>query len=93
MALKKLILARTILFNIQSARKFSLTGSKCEETIASKSEVRLNWNRALDDAIKCVNYQSPFLKLSYMTTNTNVNWSKNLVKLENSEHPMYDTAK
>jgi len=89
MVLKKLILARTILFNAQIAGKFS----KCEEAVSYKSEVRVSWNRAVDDATKCVNYQSPFLKLSYTTTDKNINWSKNLEKLEKSVHPMYDTIK
>ena len=87
------ILTRTVLFKAQSVRKFSLTTLKCEEAVASKSEVRLSWDRAVDNAIKCINYQSPFLKLSYMTTDKNVNWFKNLEKLEQSGHPMRDTAK
>ncbi|KAL7052050.1 hypothetical protein ACKWTF_004739 [Chironomus riparius] len=93
MALKKLIPTRRIISKTQIGRKFSITSSKCEEAVASQSEVRLSWDRAVDDAIKIVNYQSPFLKLSYMSTDKNINWFKNLEKLEQSGHPMRDTAK
>jgi hypothetical protein len=93
MTLKKLIPTRIVLFKTQIVRNFSLTSNKFEEAVASKSEVRLSWDRAVDDAIKCVNYQSPFLKFTYMTTDSNVNWFKNLQKLEHSGHPMHETAK
>ena len=93
MTLKKIVLIRRLIFKTQIARKFSKTASKCEEAVASQSEFRLSWDRAVDDAIKIVNYESPFLKLSYMSTDKNVNWFKNLEKLESSGHPMRDTAK
>ena len=89
MALAKLYSARTVLF---SARKFSVTSFKCEEAVASQSEVRSNWDRAIEDAVKCVRYQSPFLNFHYMTTDENVNWSKNISKLDRSGHPMRDTT-
>lgn len=92
MTLKKLVPTKFI-FKTQNVRNFSLTSIKCKEAVASQSEVKLSLDRAIEDAIKCVNYQSPFLKLTYMTTDKNVNWFKNLEKLEQSGHPMRDTAK
>jgi hypothetical protein len=92
MSLKNLILTRRIISNIKSARKLSLSASNCKEAFASQSEVRINWDQSVDDAIKCVNYESPFSKLSYMTTDKNVNWIKYLEKLKLSEHPMRDAV-
>ena len=77
----------------QSTKKFSLSSYKCEEAVASQRDLRLSWDYAVEDAIKYAGYQSPFLKLGYMTTDKNVNWNKNIESLEKSEHPMYNTAK
>ena len=93
MILEKITRVKKIFFKSQNERTISRTVSNCREAIASKSEVRLSWDRAVNDAIKYVNYESPFLKLSYMTTDKHVNWFKNLEKLESSGHPMYDNAK
>jgi len=93
MPVGKLFSTKTVLCHRQIARKFSLTSYKCEEAVASLSDLRLSWDYAIEDAIKFVKYQSPFLKLSYMTTDKNVNWNKNIKNLEQSGHPMHDSAK
>lgn len=93
MALRKLFSTRKDLCIKSGTRKFSLSSFKCEEAVASQQDLRLSWDYAVEDAIKYVRYQSPFSKLSYMTTDKNVNWNKNIESLEKSGHPMYDTAK
>ena len=93
MTLNKINFIRTILFNTQKARTFSITASKYEKAVASQSEVRLSWDQAVDDAIQCIRYQSPFPKLRYMTVNKHVNWLSNLEKLEQIDHPLRETVK
>ncbi|XP_070490445.1 all trans-polyprenyl-diphosphate synthase PDSS2-like [Chironomus tepperi] len=93
MASRKLFSTRSVLCLKQSTRRISLSSYKCEEAVASQRDLRLSWDYAVEDAIKHVGYQSPFLKLGYMTTDKNVNWNKNIENLKNSGHPMYDTAK
>lgn len=93
MTLRKLFSTKINLCTKPGPKKFSLSSYKCEEAVASQQDLRLSWDFAVEDAIKYVKYQSPFLKLGYMTTDKNVNWNKNIESLEKSGHPMYDTAK
>ncbi|KAL7052048.1 hypothetical protein ACKWTF_004737 [Chironomus riparius] len=93
MTLRKLFSPRSVLCLKQSTKKFSLSSYKCEEAVAAQSDFHLSWDYAVEDAIKYVRYQSPFLKLGYMTTDKNVNWNRNIENLEKSGHPMYGTAK
>ena len=93
MTLRKLFSTKSVLCLKQSTKKFSLSSYKCEEAVAAQSDFHLNYDYAVDDAIKYVRYQSPFLKLGYMTTDKNINWNKNIENLEKSGHPMYETAK
>ncbi|XP_070490766.1 all trans-polyprenyl-diphosphate synthase PDSS2-like [Chironomus tepperi] len=93
MTLRKLVLTKNFIFKKQNLRHFSLTASKCEEAVASQNKVRISWNQAVADAIKCVNYQSPFIELSNMSVDRNISWFKNLDRLEQSGHPMREIAK
>lgn len=96
MALRKLYKTQKLIFNgfnAQSLRCFSVSAKKCEKVVASENETRLNWDRAIEEAVKCVGYQTPYLSLQYLTKDDDVNWFKNIEKLETSSHPMKDTSK
>lgn len=95
MALRRLSLSKKALFNaLNCSRKFSVSSCAYDKVLASKSEaVRPNWDRAVDEAVKCVGYQTPYLTLSYLTNDQDVRWMDNMEKLEGSNHPMCETAK
>lgn len=93
MTLKKIWSIGLKISNTHSPRSFSVTHKSFEKIAISKSETRVSWDRAVDDAIKCVGYQTPYLSLSYLTNCEDVNWFKNMEKLETTNHPMRDTAR
>lgn len=94
MALRKLCSAKSA-FNsyVQHSRQISVSSRYHEKVVASKSEVRPNWDRSIEEAIKCVGYQTPYLSLGYLTNDEDVRWNENMGKLEGSQHPMCETAK
>lgn len=87
------------LFNALShkaVRKFSAT-PRVFDRIVTQSEKNSpknsDWERAIDDAIKCVGYQTPYLTLRYLTNDEDIKWMQHMQKLEGSGHPMNETAK
>ncbi|KAG5677320.1 hypothetical protein PVAND_007089 [Polypedilum vanderplanki] len=93
MALRKLFSSKSAALFLQQSRGISVS-SRCFETVAtSKSEARPNWDRSVEEAIKCVGYQTPYLTLRYLTNDEDVHWMEHMEKLEGSNHPMCETAK
>lgn len=99
MALRKLYSTKSAIFNAlncKNARKFSAT-SKLYDNVVTQSEKISpkisDWDRAMEEAIKCVGYQTPYLTLRYLTNDDNLQWMKHMQKLEDSGHPMKETAK
>jgi decaprenyl-diphosphate synthase subunit 2 len=95
MALRKLCLPKSAFLTsyLQPSRKISVASGRYEKIVASKSEVRPSWDRSIEEAIKCVGYQTPYLSLRYLTNDEDVRWMENMEKLEGSNHPMCDTVK
>lgn len=99
MALRKFYSTKSAVlnaFNCKSVRKFSAT-SKLFDNIVTQSEQIApkisDWDRALNEAVKCVGYQTPYLTLRYLTNDEDIKWMDHMQKLEGSGHPMKETAK
>jgi hypothetical protein len=97
MALRKLYSKKSAFVNVFSnARNFSAS-SRVNEKVAATKSVSVpkisDWDRAVEEAVKCVGYQTPYLTLRYLTNDDDVKWLENMKKLEGSQHPMSETAK
>lgn len=95
MALRKICASKSGLFNAFS-RKFSVSSQVHDKIAATQSanEIKISdWERAVDEAVKCVGYQTPYLSLRYLTNDQDVHWLDHMKKLEGSNHPMSETAK
>lgn len=84
---------KKVLFTVKSIRNFSVTSSKCGVAGSSHANAPITWNQAVDDAIHCTKYKSALSKLSLMTTNDHVNWSQNLEKIKQIDHPLRDSVR
>lgn len=102
MAFRKLYSTRKVIFNvlvkptqIAPCRNFSATSSMLEEAkaIATKVDIKPEWDRALCDAEKCIGYQTSFVSLRYLMNDEVTNWGEHVQRLEGSNHPMYDAAR
>lgn len=95
MALRKICAVKSGLFNALT-RNISAS-SKMHEKIAATQSVNdlkvSDWDRAIEEAVKCVGYQTPYLTLRYLTNDDDVKWIDHMKKLEGSNHPMSETAK
>lgn len=101
MALRKLYSTKKVLFNalrlpkLPPKRSLSVSISRFEEAkaIATKVDIKPEWERALVEAEKCVGHQPSFLSLRYLMNDEVANWNGHMEKLEFSEHPMYNAAR
>lgn len=95
MALRKIYAVKSGLFNALM-RNFSASSQMHEKIAATQSVNDLkvsDWDRAIEEAVKCVGYQTPYLTLRYLTNDDDVKWIDHMKKLEGSNHPMNETAK
>lgn len=102
MALRKICAVKSGLFNML-VRNFSASsqlhdvGSQMHEKVAATQGVNdlkvSDWERAIEEAVKCVGYQTPYLTLRYLTNDEDVKWMDHMKKLEGTNHPMNETAK
>lgn len=77
-------------------RSVSVTSSRLEEArsqVASKIEIKPEWDRALSEAEKCIGKQVSFLSLRYLMNDEVTNWGEHMQRLEGSNHPMYNAAR
>jgi hypothetical protein len=99
MALRKFYSTKVAILNAVShkvVRKFSATPRVFDNIVtqSEKSSPKISdWDRAIDEAIKCVGYQTPYLTLRCLTNDENIKWVQHMQKLEGSGHPMNETAK
>jgi hypothetical protein len=99
MAMRNLCAKRKLFFNLnqnlKSARSISIRSCVNDKIATSQSsELKLNsWDKAVEEAVKCVGYQTPYLTLRYLTNDKDVHWNDHMGKLEGSNHPMCETVK
>lgn len=99
--MRKLYSTRKVVWNtlqgghFASSRNLSVTVSRFEEAkaVATKFEMKPEWERALGEAEKAVGHSTSFLSLRYLMNDEFANWGEHMAKLEGSEHPMYNAAK
>lgn len=77
---------------IKYLRHISST-SETREKLATKMEIKNEWNRALSEAEKIVGYQTSFLSLRYLLSDEITNLALHMRKLIGSTHPLVGTAK
>lgn len=97
MALRKLYSTKNVIlcsFN-GPKRSLSVTSSKFEEAkaVATKVEIKPVWDRALNEAEKCIGRQTSFLSLRYLMNDEVTNWGEHMQRLEGSKHPMFNAAR
>lgn len=95
MALRKIFNTKRGLLNAFS-RNFSASSQFCDKITATQSVSVTkisDWDRAVEEAVKCVGYQTPYLTLRYLTNDQDVKWLDHMKKLEGSKHPMSATAR
>lgn len=63
------------------------------EKIATKTETKNEWNRALSEAEKIVGYQTSYLSLRYLLSDEITNLALHMRKLVGSSHPLVNTGK
>lgn len=100
MALRKLYSTRKVVFNTfyprpYPSRSFVQTTVRLEEAkaVASKVDIKPEWDRALSEAEKCVGQQTSFVGLRTLMNDEVTNWGEHMQKLEGSNHPMYNAAR
>lgn len=95
MALRKICLNKNGLLNaFQITRGISASSGDHEKIAVIKSAPKVvDWNRAIEDAIKCVRYQKNDIPFEYLTQDKDVKWLDHMKKLEGSNHPISDTVK
>lgn len=99
MALRKFYSTKSAIFNAlghKIVRKFSAT-PRVFDNIVTQSEKTSpkisDWDRAIEEAVKCVGYQTPYLTLRFLTNDEDIKWMQHMQKLEGTGHPMNDTAR
>jgi hypothetical protein len=101
MAFRKLYSSRKMILNCfknpesQQVRHISVTPMKFEEAkaMATKVDIKPEWDRALSEAEKCIGPQSSYVSLRLLINDEVANWGEHIQRLEGSNHPMYDAAK
>ncbi len=77
MALRKFYSTKNAIFNAlncKSVRRFSATPRVFDNLVtqSEKSPKISDWDRAVEDAVKCVGYMSPYLTLRYLTNDEDI---------------------
>lgn len=99
MALRKLYFTKSAIFNAlngKNVRNFSASPRVFDNVVTQSEKMSpkiSDWDRAVEEAVKCVGYQTPYLTLRYLTNDEDVKWMEHMQKLEGSGHPMKETAK
>lgn len=89
--LNRLKIAKNAIAAVQS-RNISTT-MQVQEKIATKTETKNEWNRALSEAEKIVGYQTSYLSLRYLLSDEITNLALHMRKLVGSSHPLVNTGK
>lgn len=89
--LNRLKIAKNAIAAVQS-RNISAT-MQVQEKIATKTETKNEWNRALSEAEKIVGYQTSYLSLRYLLSDEITNLALHMRKLVGSSHPLVNTGK
>jgi len=93
MSLSRLYTTKKAFVNlITKSRCIATTTVTCEK-LATKTEAKHEWNRALSEAEKIVGYQTSFLSLRYLLSDEITNLALHMRKLVGSSHPLVSTAK
>lgn len=101
MALRKIYSTQKVFFSSLKVSQVSSARNVCSTTptfekakaLATKSEIKPEWDRALSEGEKCVGHQKSFLSLRYLMNDEVTNWGEHMQKLEGSNHPMYNAAR
>ncbi|CRK95972.1 CLUMA_CG009413, isoform A [Clunio marinus] len=99
MAFRKIYSTSKVIFNSiqypQQVRSLSLSVVRFEQgkAVATKVDVKPEWERALSEAEKIIGQQTSFISLRYLMNDEVTNWGEHIRRLEGSNHPMYETAK
>jgi hypothetical protein len=98
MTLKKIFSTKKVLLNVLKyqqplVRQISVSLHKCEKANVSMNENKVDWSRAVDDAIKVVGYQTPYLTLGLLTKEKDVKWMDWMEKLEETDHPLRNVSR
>jgi hypothetical protein len=94
MSLSRLFSSKKLLSGKQIQHFRHISSSKeSREKLATKTDPKNEWNRALSEAEKIVGYQTSFLSLRYLLSDEITNLALHMRKLIGSPHPLVGTAK
>lgn len=80
------------LLNYTNVRYISSDPKLCEKLV-KETKPKVEWNDALSDARKIVDYQTSILSLRTLLNDEITNMAVHMSKLKNSTHPLIQTAK
>lgn len=80
------------LLDYTNVRCISIEPKLCEKLV-NQTKPKLEWNDALSDARKIVDYQTSLLSLRTLLNDEITNMAVHMSKLKSSTHPLIQTAK
>ena len=96
MSIRKLIIVNRFLkrslLDYTNVRCISSDPKLCEKLV-KETKPKVEWNDALSDARKIVDYQTSILSLRTLLNDEITNMAVHMSKLKNSTHPLIQTAK
>lgn len=96
MSIRKLIIVNRFLkrslLDYTNIRYISSDPKLCDKLV-KETKPKLEWNNALSDAMKIVDYQTSILNLRTLLNDEITNMAVHMSKLKNSTHPLIQTAK